>query len=557
MRPVSEPVDRKALEHAIRKGDAQAVRALLRSPSDCAAHRILGSLLLPAHYTDTPARLEIVRALLEGGADPNGRTEEGKPFVHFFAARNNSAVELQALELMFAHGMDAHAMHGETSTLMLAAMAKDRGMVSLLLGKGVDVHLKRGAESALAFAIYGEPSTVPEQREAQRQVVGLLLAHGAEADTVDSRGKSVLYYAAEIGDLELARLVLQKGASVDRSWRMTKDTPLMKAADSGDIALVKLLLEHGADPAKANVLGTTALDRAASRGHTEVALLLLRAKAPGPRALWNAAGGGNSSMLLALLQGGAEVDAIDGYGWTALMHACRGGHSAAARMLLDSGARVDVADPKTGLTPLMLACEKNSRELVQLLLERKAAVDAADAQGRSVLVRSVANALNGKASSEILGLLLDAGADIEARDSDSLTPLMMAAVAGNAGLLALLVGNGAAIDATDRCGVPAAEQAAIYGHAEAVAVLTGAGARRVPLPQPVCKPQDCPICAGLPGRASADKVRGEELPPAHKRLLWSGRPHPVCPYCGTRYAFSNEYEFGIPSIDVDTLERLK
>jgi len=262
-------------------------------------------------------------------------------------------------------------------------------------------------------------------------------------------------------------------------------------------------------------------------------------------------------MLLALLQSGAAVDALDGYGWTALMRACRGGHAAAARMLLDSGARVDVADRKTGLTPLMLACDKGSPELVKLLLERKAAIDAADARGRTVLVRSVANALNAKASNEILRLLLGAGANIEATDSDSLTPLMMAAVAGKASLLALLIDKGAAIDATDRCGVPAVEQAAIYGHTEAVAVLIGSGARRMPLPQPVCKPQDCPICAGLPERATADKVRGEEMPPAHKRLLWPAQAHPVCPYCATRYVLSNEYEFGIPSIDVDTLERLK
>ena len=44
---------------------------------------------------------------------------------------------------------------------------------------------------------------------------------------------------------------------------------------------------------------------------------------------------------------------------------------------------------------------------------------------------------------------------------------------------------------------------------------------------------------------------------AHKRLLWTDPHDPVCPYCGTRYQFSNEYEFGIPSIDVDTLERSK
>ena len=77
------------------------------------------------------------------------------------------------------------------------------------------------------------------------------------------------------------------------------------------------------------------------------------------------------------------------------------------------------------------------------------------------------------------------------------------------------------------------------------------------LSSPICTPQKCPICAGLPKRVSVDKVRNEGLPPAHKRLLWEDQSSPVCPYCRTRYSFSNEYEFGIPSIDVDTLEREK
>lgn len=239
------------------------------------------------------------------------------------------------------------------------------------------------------------------------------------------------------------------------------------------------------------------------------------------------------------------------------MHACSAGQVASAQRLLEAGARVDIAVPKTGVTPLMLACMRNSADLVKLLLEHKAAVNAADADGRSVLVRSIANALRGKTSADLIGMLLDAGADTEARDTDSLTPLMMAAVAGNTSLLELLIRRKAAVGATDACGVPAIEQAAIYGHEKAVELLARFGAERVQLPSPICEPRKCPICAGLPNCASADNARNEELPPAHKRLLWKDRASPVCPYCRTRYSFSNEYEFGIPSIDVDTLERQK
>ncbi|HTN26238.1 MAG TPA: ankyrin repeat domain-containing protein [Burkholderiales bacterium] len=551
---------KNALEQAISKGDAEAVRNLVRSPDAAAQRGVLSERLLSAYYTDTPARLDILRLLLENGADPNSRTSEGQPFVHFMASRRNSPGELQAIELMFAHGMDARAMQGDKSALMLAAMAHDPAMLKLLLDRGVEVSLKSREETALAHAIYGEASSLRERREAQREVVQMLLAHGADADTVDSRGKSVLQYAADIGDADLARQLIDKGAGVDRAWRMTNDTPLMKAAEKGDIALVRLLLERGADPSKKNILGTTALDRAASGGHTEVALLLMRsgkAPEPGPKALHAAARGETRSMLETLLQHGADVHALDSYGWSALMHACSAGRAASAQRLLEAGARVEVADPKTGVTPLMLACERNSPELVQLLLERKAAVNASDADGRSVLVRSVANALGGTTSLDVIRLLLDAGADSETRDTDSLTPLMMAAVAGNMGLLALLILKKAAIGATDACGVPAIEQAEIYGHREAVDLLLRFGGKHVQLSYPICKLQNCPICAGLPNRVSVDNVRDEELPPAHKRLRWTDRASPVCPYCHTRYSFSNEYEFGIPSIDIDTLERQK
>jgi hypothetical protein len=90
-----------------------------------------------------------------------------------------------------------------------------------------------------------------------------LLAKGADANTDDSQGITVLMYAAVFGNIEIAKLLLKNGADVNA---IDKEgvTSLMWAALYGRIEIAKLLIEKGADVNAKDYAGTTVLRYAAS-----------------------------------------------------------------------------------------------------------------------------------------------------------------------------------------------------------------------------------------------------------------------------------------------------
>ena len=93
----------------------------------------------------------------------------------------------------------------------------------------------------------------------------------------------------------------------------------------------------------------------------------------------------------------------------------------AAQALLDAGADANAPVTKGGYTPLMLASISGSNELVALLIEHGAKVNAANPGGVTALMIAAA----GNRSS-IVGLLLKSGADVNARSEDGRTALSIA-----------------------------------------------------------------------------------------------------------------------------------
>ena len=96
--------------------------------------------------------------------------------------------------------------------------------------------------------------------------------------------------------------------------------------------------------------------------------------------LMQAACVGNAPRLLFLLEGGADVEAVETeFGSTALHWACGAGRSETARLLVErGGANVNAAQTTEGGTALMYACELGLLGTVRFLVQRGgASVDAA------------------------------------------------------------------------------------------------------------------------------------------------------------------------------------
>ena len=101
------------------------------------------------------------------------------------------------------------------------------------------------------------------------EVVRVLLEKGADIEKTNAYQQTAIHGAAWYGYLEVCRLLLDLGAKLDRLDKWT-DTPLHYAARKGHLLVVKLLLERGADVRVKNKDGQTASDMARIYGKLDV-----------------------------------------------------------------------------------------------------------------------------------------------------------------------------------------------------------------------------------------------------------------------------------------------
>ena len=122
-------------------------------------------------------------------------------------------------------------------------------------------------------------------------------------------------------------------------------------------------------------------------------------------------------MTAALLDAGANADAISPDGWSAAHYAAQNRDGGALRALLNVGANINDRNPSME-TPLIVAVRANRAQQVLELLEALADPDAADSSGRTALMH--ASILE---EVDLAMLLLNAGASIEMTDDSGLTAL--------------------------------------------------------------------------------------------------------------------------------------
>lgn len=167
------------------------------------------------------------------------------------------------------------------------------------------------------------------------------------------------------------------------------------------------------------------LFRAAGHGQVERAELLLRLGAnvnarefEGETPLMNAAFEGHTEMMSLLIRKGADINAISDNRETALARAVLGGDIAAVRFLLDQGASIDTDGSGTPLTYASFG----NLDIVKLLLDRGANVNARDRCGATPLVYAIMN----DAPIEIVHTLISAGAHVNVKNCQGKSALQVA-----------------------------------------------------------------------------------------------------------------------------------
>ncbi len=109
----------------------------------------------------------------------------------------------------------------------------------------------------------------------QRSVAEYLLQKGADVNAAskNATGYTALTGAVASGNKDLVALLLAHGANADYRYGPGY-SPLAEAAANGHLEIVRMLIDHGADPKARTNDGKTALHFAAERGHKTVAEFL-------------------------------------------------------------------------------------------------------------------------------------------------------------------------------------------------------------------------------------------------------------------------------------------
>jgi ankyrin repeat protein len=237
-----------ALHWASHRDDVEGAVLLLRAGANVNAANDLGATPLWAASLNGSAAM--VRRLLQAGANPNLALLLGETPVMVASRSGNPDV----VEQLLAKGanVNADAARGQTA-LMWAVSQRHPSVVKVLLAHGADVQARS--------AVWNEVMAVPPHGLPQ---YNRSIPHG---------GDTALMFAARVGDLESARLLVAAGADVRDAdaWGVSAT---VLAAHSGYDELVEFLLDRGAD-ANAAAAGFAALHVAIMRRDDKLVRVLI------------------------------------------------------------------------------------------------------------------------------------------------------------------------------------------------------------------------------------------------------------------------------------------
>ena len=290
---------------------------------------------------------------------------------------------------------------------------------------------------------------------------GLDLGGKGRAAKPGDRPLDRLINSAKDGDLEAVKAIIEsREVAINDVCAITSLTAMGAAAGGGHPAVVQYLISRRGSVNKDVKNTYPPLHAAASKGHEEIAGLLIKAGAKldahedvvGQTALHAAIDRKQPNMVRYLVEQGLSPDKPDLRDQSPLAQACVKGDLESVKFLIAKKAKLNTEN-FSGQSPLGIAVNKGFVEICKLLIAAGARVDA----------QAIFAALTTE-NEEIEALLADAGSSPESTNLDGKTCLHVAAKDGATEICAYIADQGADMNAQDKTGKTPLMVAAEHGH---------------------------------------------------------------------------------------------
>ncbi len=451
------------------QGDKDAVRQLLRDGADVNASQADGATAL--HWAAYHRDAELAEALLDAGANPAAANRNGSTPMWLAANQGDAAL----LETLLDNGANANEeLPLGRKPLMLAARSGVVDAVRVLLDHDAEVNAKetkRGTSALMQAADQGHAD-----------VAALLIEHGADYAAVSAPilrdGRT-----AALGNSEDPRIAVRRQTILSHCEQPDMDLDLVQKLvvegsldeESKDDVLIALVASN--DMSKENIcskfargglgfavaVSTGSAGRGAGAGADDGGFGGFGNREPDGgelTALVYAARSGAIDTARVLLEAGADVNQTTRYGWSPLLAATQNQNYLMAKFLIENGADVNLTN-KGGWTPLYLATDNRN-------------IEGGDYPTRTPDMDTI----------EFITLLLDSGADVNARitessetrtvftnqwlDENGATAFLRASQSGDVPLMKLLLERGADPHINTMLGITPLAVAAGIGWVEGV-----------------------------------------------------------------------------------------